>query len=101
MGEIDLTPQQIAFASIIGQKLKVSGYVLLPYDDFGQHFGRNNAAQLTFVLSTNAWKMKLDETLQLVVVTYDAGKTATWPIEDLKRQVVSMERRGVQEEDRK
>lgn len=101
MHEISLSSQQVAVASKIGREVKAYGYVLIPYEDFGQHFGSDSAEQLRFLLSSNAWKIKLDELLGLVVITQETGKVATWPIEDLKRQIAEMKRRGVAEEDRK
>ena len=100
MGEVDLSPEQINFAVALSGLLRQSGYVLIPYDDFGQYFSHSDSTQLTFILSTNAWKMKLDKLLELVVLTYDDGKKPSWPVEELAKQVNSMSRRGVKSEDR-
>lgn len=101
MSELNLSREQIAFAVVIARKLDVSAYVLMPCDIFIHHFGLDQADQLKFFLSTNAWKIKLDDILQLVIITHDQGKVATWPAEDLRRQLSRMERRGVTEQDRK
>lgn len=101
MGEIDLSPEQLKFALRLSGCLKHSGYALMTYDEFGQSFGYSDSDALKFILSTNSWKMKLDTVLELVVVTYDGNKKPSWPIEELSKQVSSMNRRGVQSEDRK